>query len=74
MGNNRNNIDAWIKRMMERPSVRNLQGVAAVPVAGSWSTILGTTFLKRKTRAPSGFPDGARGIDEGTDLVTADLD
>ena len=34
MGNNRNNIDAWIKRMMERPSIRTLQGVAAVPVAG----------------------------------------
>jgi glutathione S-transferase len=34
LGNNRNNIDAWIKRMMERPSIRNLQGVAAVPVAG----------------------------------------
>src|SRR5216683_6528566 len=33
LGNNRNNIDAWIKRMMERPSIRNLQGVAAVPVA-----------------------------------------
>src|SRR5271166_3569990 len=34
LGNNRGNIDAWIKRMMERPSIRNLQGVAAVPVAG----------------------------------------
>jgi glutathione S-transferase len=34
LGNNRNNIDAWIKRMLERPSIRNLQGVAAVPVAG----------------------------------------
>src|ERR1700722_14409395 len=34
LGNNRNNIDAWIKRMMERPSIRNLQGIAAVPVAG----------------------------------------
>jgi glutathione S-transferase len=33
-GNNRGNVDAWLKRMMERPSVRNLQGVAAVPVAG----------------------------------------
>lgn len=32
--NNRGNIDAWIKRMMERPSIRNLQGVGAVPVAG----------------------------------------
>ena len=34
LGNNRNNIDAWIKRMMKRPSIRNLQGVVAVPVAG----------------------------------------
>jgi glutathione S-transferase len=33
-GNNRSNIDAWLKRMIERPSIRNLQGVAAVPVAG----------------------------------------
>ena len=33
-GNNRGNIDAWLKRMIERPSIRNLQGVAAVPVAG----------------------------------------
>ena len=32
--NNRGNIDAWLKRMVERPSIRNLQGVAAVPVAG----------------------------------------
>jgi glutathione S-transferase len=32
--NNRGNLDAWLKRMMERPSIRNLQGVAAVPVAG----------------------------------------
>jgi glutathione S-transferase len=35
LGNNRGNIDAWIKRMMERPSIRNLQGVGAVPVAGA---------------------------------------
>jgi hypothetical protein len=34
MGNNRGNVDAWLKRMLERPSIRNLQGVAAVPVAG----------------------------------------
>jgi glutathione S-transferase len=34
LGNNRGNVDAWIKRMLERPSIRNLQGVAAVPVAG----------------------------------------
>jgi glutathione S-transferase len=33
--NNRGNIDAWIKRMMERPSIRNLQGVGAVPVPGA---------------------------------------
>ena len=33
-GNNRGNVDAWLKRMMERPSIRNLQGVGAVPVAG----------------------------------------
>ena len=34
LGTNRGNVDAWIKRMLERPSIRNLQGVAAVPVAG----------------------------------------
>lgn len=34
MGNNRGNVDAWLKRMLERPSIRGLQGVAAVPVAG----------------------------------------
>jgi len=34
LGSNRGNVDAWIKRMLERPSIRNLQGVAAVPVAG----------------------------------------
>ncbi|HUO03775.1 MAG TPA: glutathione S-transferase family protein [Candidatus Binataceae bacterium] len=33
-GNNRLSVDAWLKRMLERPSVRNLQGVAATPVAG----------------------------------------
>lgn len=32
--NNRGNIDAWLKRMLERPSIRNLQGVAAEPVTG----------------------------------------
>jgi glutathione S-transferase len=31
---NRPNVDAWLKRMLERPSVRNLQGVAAEPVPG----------------------------------------
>ena len=32
--NNRANLDAWLKRLTERPSIRNLQGVGAVPVAG----------------------------------------
>lgn len=32
--NNRGNVDAWLKRMLERPSIANLQGVAAVAVAG----------------------------------------
>jgi glutathione S-transferase len=31
---NRGNIDGWIKRMLERPSIQNLQGVTAQPVAG----------------------------------------
>ncbi|HYL58248.1 MAG TPA: glutathione S-transferase family protein [Candidatus Acidoferrales bacterium] len=35
MGNNRGNVDAWLKRILERPSIRNLQGVAAEPVAGA---------------------------------------
>ncbi|HKM99643.1 MAG TPA: glutathione S-transferase family protein [Candidatus Binataceae bacterium] len=30
---NRANIDAWIKHMLERPSIRGLQGVAADPSA-----------------------------------------
>ncbi len=29
---NRTNIDAWMKRMMERPSIRTLQGLEADPV------------------------------------------
>jgi glutathione S-transferase len=32
-GNNRSNVDAWIKRMLERPSIRGLQGVSADPIA-----------------------------------------
>ncbi len=31
---NRPNVDAWLKRMQERPSIRNLQGVAVEPVPG----------------------------------------
>lgn len=34
LGNNRANVDAWLKRMMERPSIINLEGVAVVAVAG----------------------------------------
>ena len=30
----RGNIDGWIKRMQERPSIQNLQGVTIQPVAG----------------------------------------
>ena len=32
--NNRANIDGWLKRMLERASIRNLQGVAAEAVSG----------------------------------------
>jgi glutathione S-transferase len=32
--NNRSQIDAWMKRILERPSIKNLQGVAAEPVSG----------------------------------------
>jgi glutathione S-transferase len=32
--NNRSNIDGWLKRMLERASIRNLEGVAAEPVSG----------------------------------------
>ncbi len=35
MGNNRGNVDAWLKRILERPSIANLQGLAAEPVAGA---------------------------------------
>ncbi len=31
---NRANVDAWIKRIVERPSIRNLQGVAAEAIPG----------------------------------------
>jgi RNA polymerase-associated protein len=31
--NNRANVDTWIKRMLERPSIRGLQGLVADPVA-----------------------------------------
>ncbi|MDO8434879.1 MAG: glutathione S-transferase family protein [Candidatus Binatus sp.] len=32
--NNRANIDAWLKRLLERASIRNLEGVAAEAVGG----------------------------------------
>jgi glutathione S-transferase len=31
---NRGNIDGWIRRMLDRPSIQNLQGVTIQPVAG----------------------------------------
>jgi glutathione S-transferase len=31
---NRNNVDAWLQRMIERPSIRNLEGVTAQFLAG----------------------------------------
>ena len=31
---NRGNIDGWLKRMLERPSIQNLQGITAQPLAG----------------------------------------
>src|SRR6516165_12793416 len=31
---NRGNIDGWIKRIVERPSIQNLQGLTAQPLAG----------------------------------------
>jgi glutathione S-transferase len=31
--NNRANVDAWIKRMLERPSIRSLEGLSADPIA-----------------------------------------
>ncbi|HUA34732.1 MAG TPA: glutathione S-transferase family protein [Candidatus Binataceae bacterium] len=33
-GNNRANVDAWLKRMIERPSIHNLEGVSVEVVAG----------------------------------------
>jgi glutathione S-transferase len=33
-GQGRANVDAWIKRLLERPSIQNLQGVTIEPVAG----------------------------------------
>jgi glutathione S-transferase len=30
---NRANVDGWIKRMLERPSIQGLQGASADPVA-----------------------------------------
>jgi glutathione S-transferase len=33
-GNNRANVDAWLKRMLERPSIRNLEGLSLEVVAG----------------------------------------
>ncbi len=33
-GNNRMNVDGWLKRMQERPSIQGLQGVAAEAVLG----------------------------------------
>ena len=35
---NRPNVDAWIKRMLERPSIQSLQGVTLEPLAGVYST------------------------------------
>jgi glutathione S-transferase len=31
---NRGNIDGWLKRLLERPSIQNLQGITAQPLAG----------------------------------------
>jgi glutathione S-transferase len=31
---NRGNIDGWIKRLLERPSIQNLEGVTIQPLAG----------------------------------------
>jgi len=33
-GTNRSNVDGWIKRLLERPSLRNLQGVTTDFIAG----------------------------------------
>ncbi|HEY6395315.1 MAG TPA: glutathione S-transferase family protein [Candidatus Binataceae bacterium] len=31
---NRGNVDGWFRRLLERPSIRNLQGIAVEPVVG----------------------------------------
>jgi glutathione S-transferase len=31
---NRGNIDGWIKRLLERPSIQHLEGVIIQPLAG----------------------------------------
>jgi glutathione S-transferase len=31
---NRGNIESWIKRMLERPSIQNLEGLTVQPLAG----------------------------------------
>lgn len=33
-GMNRANVEAWIKRLLDRPSIQNLKGVTAAPLAG----------------------------------------
>jgi glutathione S-transferase len=33
-GSGRSNLDAWMKRLMERPSIQGLEGVVLEPVAG----------------------------------------
>jgi len=34
VGQNRNNADAWLKRMIDRPSVQNIEGFTSQFVAG----------------------------------------
>lgn len=34
IGSNRPNLDAWLKRLMERPSIQGLEGVTIEPLAG----------------------------------------
>jgi glutathione S-transferase len=33
-GNGRNNLDAWMKRLLERPSIQGLEGIITEPIAG----------------------------------------
>jgi glutathione S-transferase len=33
-GANRGNIDGWIKRLLDRPSIQNVQGITVQPLAG----------------------------------------